>query len=100
LVNVSSAFGRPVRGMPQSITYPTNFRRTTLGEAALMDMDDLEHNTRDGLHIASLAGSWIALVAGFGGLRGRGNTVSFTPNLPDALARLAFTIAFQTDGCT
>ena len=35
-----------------------------LGEAALMDLDDLEHNTRDGLHIASLAGAWIALVAG------------------------------------
>ena len=33
-----------------------------LGEAALMDLDDLEHNTRDGLHIAALAGSWIALV--------------------------------------
>ena len=31
-----------------------------LAEAALMDLDDLEHNTRDGLHIASLAGAWIA----------------------------------------
>ena len=30
-----------------------------LGEAALMDLDDLEHNTRDGLHIASLAGAWL-----------------------------------------
>ncbi|HVV91450.1 MAG TPA: family 65 glycosyl hydrolase, partial [Solirubrobacterales bacterium] len=40
-----------------------------LGEAALMDLDDLEHNSRDGLHIASLAGTWIATVCGFGGLR-------------------------------
>ena len=39
------------------------------GEAALMDLDDLEHNTRDGLHMASLAGSWLAAVAGFGGFR-------------------------------
>jgi len=38
-----------------------------LAEAALMDLADLEHNSRDGLHIASLAGAWIALVAGFGG---------------------------------
>ncbi|MHB1487713.1 MAG: glycoside hydrolase family 65 protein, partial [Acidimicrobiales bacterium] len=37
-----------------------------LGEAALMDLDDIDHNTRDGLHVASLAGSWISLVAGFG----------------------------------
>ncbi|MDQ2844855.1 MAG: family 65 glycosyl hydrolase, partial [Actinomycetota bacterium] len=66
-----------------------------LAEAALMDLDDLEHNTRDGLHIASLAGSWIALVAGFGGLRERGDALAFTPSLPPALTRLAFTIAYQ-----
>ena len=42
-----------------------------LAETALMDLDDLEHNTRDGLHIAALAGSWIALVQGFGGMRYR-----------------------------
>src|SRR5204862_1085123 len=39
-------------------------------EAALMDLDDVEHNARDGLHVASLAGAWIAFVMGFGGLRG------------------------------
>src|SRR5262249_53937927 len=33
------------------------------GEAALMDLHDLEHNTRDGVHIASLAGAWLAAVA-------------------------------------
>ena len=37
------------------------------GEAALMDLDDLEHNTRDGLHMASLAGSWLAAVPGSAG---------------------------------
>jgi alpha,alpha-trehalose phosphorylase len=66
-----------------------------LAEAALMDLDNLEHNTRDGLHIASLAGGWIALVAGFGGLRERDHTVSFTPRLPPALTRLAFTVCVQ-----
>src|SRR6185437_14517748 len=40
-----------------------------LGEAALIDLHDLHHNVRDGLHMASLAGSWTALVAGFGGMR-------------------------------
>ena len=40
-----------------------------LAEAALMDLRDVEHNTSDGLHMASLAGAWLALVAGFGGLR-------------------------------
>ncbi|PWI05474.1 family 65 glycosyl hydrolase [Streptomyces sp. NWU339] len=63
-----------------------------LGEAALMDLDDLEKNTRDGLHIASLAGSWIALVAGFGGMRYHGETLRFAPRLPEKLSRLAFSV--------
>jgi trehalose/maltose hydrolase-like predicted phosphorylase len=63
-----------------------------LGEAALMDLHDLEHNTRDGVHIASLAGTWVALVGGFGGLRDTDGTFSFTPRLPEPLTRLAFTL--------
>ncbi|QCX74490.1 Alpha,alpha-trehalose phosphorylase [Streptomyces sp. YIM 121038] len=61
-----------------------------LVEAALMDLEDLENNTRDGLHIASLAGTWTALVAGFGGMRRRGETLEFTPRLPERLSRVAF----------
>src|SRR6201999_3959085 len=60
------------------------------GEAALMDLGDLEHNTRDGLHMASLAGSWIAAVAGFGGVRDSRRGLMFRPVLPQALARLRF----------
>jgi alpha,alpha-trehalose phosphorylase len=66
-----------------------------LGQAALMDLTDFEHNTRDGLHIASLAGSWIAAVAGFGGMRDHGGSLSFKPRLPGALARIAFRIGFR-----
>ncbi len=61
-----------------------------LGEAAMMDLLDLEDNTRDGLHIASLAGTWIALVAGFGGMRRLGGDLCFAPRLPEQLRRLAF----------
>ncbi|MER5386308.1 glycosyl hydrolase family 65 protein [Streptomyces sp. NPDC002688] len=63
-----------------------------LVEAALMDLEDLEHNTRDGLHIASLAGTWMALVAGFGGLRHHGDTLAFEPRLPERFNRLAFSL--------
>ncbi|GGJ59599.1 glycoside hydrolase family 65 protein [Streptomyces brasiliensis] len=63
-----------------------------LGEAALMDLGDLEKNTRDGLHIASLAGSWIALVMGFGGMCYREETLCFAPRLPEKLSRLAFSV--------
>ena len=65
------------------------------GEAALMDLHDLEHNTRDGVHIASLAGAWLAAVAGFGGMRDHDGRLSFAPRLPPALERLAFRILFR-----
>jgi alpha,alpha-trehalose phosphorylase len=64
-------------------------------EAALMDLDDLEHNTRDGLHIASLAGAWIAAVAGFGGMRDHDGSLTFTPRLPPALSRLTFRLCYR-----
>ncbi|MCW2916287.1 MAG: glycoside hydrolase family 65 central catalytic [Actinomycetia bacterium] len=66
-----------------------------LGEAALMDLDDLEKNTRDGVHIASLAGSWIALVAGFGGMRAGDGRIRFDPHLPNGIARLAFRLCYR-----
>jgi alpha,alpha-trehalose phosphorylase len=66
-----------------------------LGEAALMDLRDLEHNTRDGLHIASLAGAWTALVMGLGGMRASGGRLSFAPRLPDGLTRLRFRIRYR-----
>jgi alpha,alpha-trehalose phosphorylase len=65
------------------------------GEAGLMDLDDLEHNTRDGLHMASLAGSWLAAVAGFGGFRDHEGSFSFDPRLPPHLERLAFGLVLR-----
>ncbi|MER6038931.1 MULTISPECIES: glycosyl hydrolase family 65 protein [unclassified Streptomyces] len=65
-------------------------------EAALMDLADLEHNTRDGLHIASLAGTWMALVAGFGGMRRDGEGLRFAPRLPERLRRVAFHLQYRT----
>jgi alpha,alpha-trehalose phosphorylase len=60
-----------------------------------MDLDDLEHNTRDGLHMASLAGSWLAAVVGFGGFRDHAGGFSFDPRLPPPLERLAFGLVLR-----
>ena len=65
------------------------------GEATLIDLDNLEHNTRDGLHIASLAGAWIVAVAGFGGMRDHDGSLTFAPHLPERLNRLAFRLCFR-----
>ena len=64
-------------------------------EAALVDLRDLKHNTDDGVHIASLAGGWLVAVAGFGGLRDHGDTLSFAPRLPQRLGRLEFRLFFR-----
>jgi alpha,alpha-trehalose phosphorylase len=63
-------------------------------EAALIDLDDIERNTRDGLHVAALAGAWIAAVAGFGGMRDHDGILAFAPRLPQALTRMAFRLCF------
>lgn len=66
-----------------------------LQEAALVDLRDLHQNSRDGLHIASLAGAWIALVEGFGELRQHGDRLCLSPALPDTITRLAFRVRWR-----
>jgi alpha,alpha-trehalose phosphorylase len=65
------------------------------GETAFIDLRDLAFNTKDGLHLASLAGSWMAAVAGFGGMRDHGAALSFAPRLPSRLARLTFRLLYN-----
>jgi trehalose/maltose hydrolase-like predicted phosphorylase len=64
-------------------------------EAALIDLRNLHRNTRNGLHMASLAGGWIALVAGFGGLRDDEGFLSLNPQLPDGIGRLRFRLRWR-----
>lgn len=64
-------------------------------EAAMIDLRDLHRNTRDGLHIASLAGAWTALVAGFGGLRDDEGILALDPHLPDGISCLRFRLRWK-----
>ncbi len=66
-----------------------------LGEAALVDLHDLHHNTKDGLHGASLAGGWLALVCGFGGFRDHDGVLSFAPRRAPGLKRLSFRLCVR-----
>jgi alpha,alpha-trehalose phosphorylase len=66
-----------------------------LAEAALIDLQDRQRNTRDGLHMAALAGAWTALVAGFGGMRTADAGLAFRPRLPAGITRLAFRIRYR-----
>ena len=66
-----------------------------LAEAALMDLRDVEHNTSDGVHMASLAGAWMALVAGFGGMRAGAGSLTFSPQLPGGITELRFRLCYR-----
>ena len=66
-----------------------------LRECALIDIEDLAANTREGLHMAALAGTWIAMVGGFGGLRDHGGAITLAPRLPAALSRLLFRLRIR-----
>jgi alpha,alpha-trehalose phosphorylase len=66
-----------------------------LAEAAYMDLRDLEHNVRDGLHIASLGGALMAAVCGLGGLRDHDHRLAFSPRLPGSVLRLRFPVVFR-----
>jgi alpha,alpha-trehalose phosphorylase len=69
--------------------------RDYLAEAALMDLRDVEHNTSDGVHMASLAGAWMALVGGFGGMRAGAGTLFFNPRLPSGISQLRFRLRYR-----
>ncbi len=69
--------------------------RAYLYEAAQMDIADLERNTADGLHMASLAGAVLATVTGFGGLRELKGRLTFRPRLPRGLERLRFALELR-----
>jgi alpha,alpha-trehalose phosphorylase len=60
--------------------------------ACAVDLADVHGNTADGIHIASCGGTWLALVAGFGGLREDDGDVRFHPRLPDEWDRLRFRV--------
>ncbi|HEX5094464.1 MAG TPA: glycosyl hydrolase family 65 protein, partial [Acidimicrobiia bacterium] len=64
-------------------------------ETALVDLRDLSGNTADGVHLAALAGTWLAAVAGFGGLRDHGETLAFSPRLHPPLSRLCFRLLYR-----
>jgi len=62
---------------------------------ARLDLDDYNNDTEDGLHITSMAGTWMSIVEGFAGMRVRDEQVHLNPFLPKEWTRYAFQIQFR-----
>lgn len=62
---------------------------------ARLDLDDYNNDTEDGLHITSMAGTWMSVVEGFAGMRVRDNQLHFNPFLPKHWQSFSFKINFR-----
>ncbi|MDD7795280.1 family 65 glycosyl hydrolase domain-containing protein [Clostridium sp. 'White wine YQ'] len=62
---------------------------------ARLDLDNLNNDTDDGLHITSMAGTWMSIVQGFGGMRITDGIPSFKPFIPDQWIKYSFRVLFR-----
>lgn len=64
-------------------------------DSTQLDLMDLHHNTKDGIHTANMGGNYMAIVYGFGGFRLKESGISFAPILPEAWAGYRFRICYE-----
>ena len=64
-------------------------------QTSRLDLDDYNHEVHEGLHITSMAGTWMSIVEGFGGMRVKNNTLSFTPQIPSEWKAYSFKVNFR-----
>jgi alpha,alpha-trehalose phosphorylase len=64
-------------------------------ETARLDIDNTHGNTKDGLHMANMGGTWLSIVYGFAGLRVKESGLYLEPTLPEQWNSLAFSLEYQ-----
>jgi maltose phosphorylase len=62
---------------------------------ARLDLDDYNNDTEDGCHTTSMAGTWMSVVEGFGGMRVRDGQLVFNPFLPGKWKSFSFKVGFR-----
>ncbi|MCH7524847.1 MAG: glycoside hydrolase family 65 protein [Bacteroidetes bacterium] len=64
-------------------------------QTSRLDLDDYNHEVEEGLHITSMAGTWMSIVEGFGGMRIKNDRLSFSPQIPKQWEAYSFKINFR-----
>ncbi|MEA1897630.1 MAG: family 65 glycosyl hydrolase domain-containing protein [Bacteroidota bacterium] len=64
-------------------------------QTARLDLDDYNKEVEEGLHITSMAGTWMSVVEGFGGMRVRNNLLNFSPLIPQNWTSYSFNVRFR-----
>jgi maltose phosphorylase len=60
-----------------------------------LDLDDYNKEVEEGCHITSMAGTWMSIVEGFGGMRVKNDTLHFEPRIPQQWKGYSFNINFR-----
>lgn len=60
-----------------------------------LDLDDYNNEVKEGCHITSMAGTWLSIVEGFGGMRIKDGILSFNPTIPEQWEGFSFKINFR-----
>jgi maltose phosphorylase len=60
-----------------------------------LDLDDYNHEVHEGCHITSMAGTWMSIVEGYGGMRVRDGKLHFNPKIPKQWQGYSFKINFR-----
>lgn len=64
-------------------------------QTSRLDLDDYNQEVHEGLHITSMAGTWMSIVEGFGGMRVKNNLLHFTPQIPKQWKSYSFKVNFR-----
>lgn len=64
-------------------------------ETARLDLDNTHGNTKDGLHMANMGGTWMSIVYGFAGMRLKESGLSLSPAIPKDWEKYAFRLNFR-----
>lgn len=60
-----------------------------------LDLDDYNKEVEEGLHITSMAGTWMSIVEGFGGMRVKNDQLHFNPQIPKEWKSYSFNVNFR-----
>ncbi len=60
-----------------------------------LDLDDYNNDTEDGCHITSMAGTWMSIIKGFGGMRVNDGKLQFSAYIPDQWKSYSFRLEFR-----
>ncbi|MFR2301105.1 MAG: glycosyl hydrolase family 65 protein, partial [Clostridium paraputrificum] len=90
-----SSLSRSIFGMMASEIGEKEKAYNYFMDTALMDLIDMQQNTKDGIHAANMGGTWMSIVYGFAGIKVNYGILNINPRLPEKWSKVSFKITFK-----